>query len=68
MLIAKHTLRLTNFTFVVGQIKIFFQILDQIDLSLRFFFGFKKVKILLRWLYLNLISIGLKVRVFKLLF
>ena len=60
MLIAKHTLRLINFTFVVGLTKLFSQILDPIDLLLRFFFGFKKVKILLKWLYLSLFQLGLR--------
>ena len=60
MLIAKHTLRLTNFTFVVGLTKFFSQILDLIDLLLRFFFGFKKVKILLKWLYSSLFQLGLR--------
>ena len=60
MLIAKHTLRLTNFTFVVGLTKIFSQILDPIDLLLRFFFRFKKVKILLKWLYSSLFQLDLR--------
>ena len=60
MLIAKHTLRLTNFTFVVGLTKFFSQILDLIDLLLRFFFGFKKVNILLKWLYSSLFQLGLR--------
>ena len=60
MLIAKHTLRLINFTFVVGLTKLFSQILDPIDLLLRFFFGFKKVKILLKWLYSSLFQLDLR--------